>query len=64
MVLFDAYNLQTRPQNTKRRQKALSYEFLPTAKGLSRHMDLLVAQPPVNHSLPLKPLDKATGLQE
>ena len=39
------------------RQKALSYEFLPTAKGLIRNMDLLVAQPPFNHSLTLKPPD-------
>ena len=43
------------PQKCK--QKALSYEFLPTAKGFLNNMDLFVAQPPVNHSLTLKPLD-------
>ncbi len=31
--------------------------FIPTAKGLVYNMDLFVAQPPVNHSLTLKPLD-------
>lgn len=39
------------------RQKALSYEFHPTAKGLVYNMDLFVTQPPVNHSLTIKPLD-------
>ena len=38
-------------------KKALSHEFLPTAKGFVYNMDLLVAQPPVNHSLTLKPPD-------
>ena len=38
-------------------KKALSHEFLPTAKGFLNNMDLLVAQPPVNHSLTLKPPD-------
>lgn len=37
----------------KNRKKAISYEFLPTANGSER----LTAQPPVNHSLTLKPLD-------
>ena len=41
----------------KWRQKALSYELLPTAKGFLNNMDLFVAQPPVNHSLTIKPLD-------
>ena len=31
--------------------------FIPTAKGFLNNMDLLVAQPPVNHSLTLKPPD-------
>ena len=31
--------------------------FIPTAKGLIRNMDFFVTQPPVNHSLTLKPLD-------
>ena len=31
--------------------------FIPTAKGFVYNMDLLVAQPPVNHSLTRKPLD-------
>ena len=31
--------------------------FIPTAKGFLNNMDLFVAQPPVNHSLTLKPLD-------
>ena len=29
--------------------------FIPTAKGFLNNMDLFVAQPPVNHSLTLKP---------
>jgi len=37
----------------KNRKKAISYEFLPTANGSEQ----LAAQPPVNHSLILKPLD-------
>ena len=37
----------------KKRKKTISYEFLPTANGSER----LAAQPPVNHSLILKPLD-------
>ena len=44
-------------QINKYDKKALSYEFLPTAKGFLNNMDLFVAQPPVNHSLTLKPLD-------
>ena len=44
-------------QINKYNKKALSYEFLPTAKGFLNNMDLFVAQPPVNHSLTLKPLD-------
>ena len=36
--------------------QALSYEFLPAAKGFLNNMDLFVAQPPVNHSLTPKPL--------
>ena len=31
--------------------------FIPTAKGLVYNMDLFVTQPPVNHSLTIKPLD-------
>lgn len=34
-------------------KKTISYEFLPTANGSER----LAVQPPVNHSLILKPLD-------
>ena len=47
--------LPQREKNTsnKTRKKAISYEFLPTANGSER----LAAQPPVNHSLILKPLD-------
>ncbi len=44
-------------QINKYDKKALSHEFLPTAKGFLNNMDLLVAQPPVNHSLTLKPPD-------
>lgn len=44
-------------QINKYNKKALSYEFLPTAKGFLNNMDLFVAQPPVNHSLTLKPPD-------
>ena len=44
-------------QINKYDKKALSHEFLPTAKGFLNNMDLFVAQPPVNHSLTLKPLD-------
>lgn len=43
-------------QINKYDKKALSYEFLPTAKGFLNNMDLFVAQPPVNHSLTPKPL--------
>ena len=38
-------------------KKPLAMSFIPTAKGLVYNMDLFVAQPPVNHSLTLKPLD-------
>ncbi len=31
--------------------------FIPTAKGLVYNMDLFVTQPPVNHSLTIKPPD-------
>ena len=31
--------------------------YIPTAKGLVYNMDLFVAQPLVNHSLTIKPLD-------
>ena len=31
--------------------------FIPTAKGLVYNMDLFVTQPPVNHSLTIKPQD-------
>ena len=44
-------------QINKYDKKALSHEFLPTAKGFLNNMDLFVAQPPVNHSLTRKPLD-------
>ena len=38
-------------------KKPLAMSFIPTAKGFLNNMDLLVAQPPVNHSLTLKPPD-------
>ena len=41
----------------KNDKKPLAMESSPTAKGLVYNMDLFVAQPPVNHSLTLKPLD-------
>lgn len=31
--------------------------FIPTAKGLVYNMNLFVTQPPVNHSLTIKPPD-------
>ncbi len=43
--------------NKKDAKKALSYELLPTVKGLVYNMDLFVAQPPVNHSVTYKPLN-------
>ena len=39
----------------KHDKKPLAMSFVPTAKGLIRNMDFFVAQPPVNHSLTLKP---------
>ena len=44
-------------QINKNGKKPLAMSFIPTAKGLVYNMDLFVAQPPVNHSLTLKPLD-------
>ena len=44
-------------QINKDDKKPLSMSFIPTAKGFVYNMDLFVAQPPVNHSLTLKPLD-------
>ena len=41
----------------KHNKKPLAMSFIPTAKGLVYNMDLFVAQPPVNHSLTIKPLD-------
>ena len=41
----------------KHNKKPLAMSFIPTAKGFVYNMDLLVAQPPVNHSLTRKPLD-------
>ena len=38
-------------------KKPLAMRFIPTAKGFLDKYGLLVAQPPVNHSLTLKPLD-------
>ncbi len=38
-------------------KKPLAMSFIPTAKGLIHNMKLFAAQPPVNHSLTLKPLD-------
>ena len=43
------------PKNSDKKPLAMS--FIPTAKGFVYNMDLFVAQPPVNHSLTLKPLD-------
>ncbi len=43
------------PKNSDKKPLAMS--FIPTAKGFVYNMDLLVAQPPVNHSLTQKPLD-------
>ena len=43
------------PKNSDKKPLAMS--FIPTAKGLVYNMDLFVAQPPVNYSLTLKPLD-------
>ena len=45
----------TPPKNNDKKPLAMS--LLPTAKGFVYNMDLFVAQPPVNHSLTLKPLD-------
>ena len=44
-------------QINKDDKKPLAMSFIPTAKGFVYNMDLFVAQPPVNHSLTLKPLD-------
>ena len=44
-------------QINKDDKKPLAMSFIPTAKGLVYNMDLFVAQPPVNHSLTIKPLD-------
>lgn len=41
----------------KNNKKPLAMSFIPTAKGLVYNMDLFVAQPPVNHSLTIKPPD-------
>ena len=43
------------PKNNDKKPLAMS--FIPTAKGLVYNMDLFVTQPPVNHSLTIKPLD-------
>lgn len=38
-------------------KKPLAMSFIPIAKGLVNNMELYVAQPPVNHSITLKPPD-------
>ena len=44
-------------QINKNGKKPLAMSFISTAKGFVYNMDFFVAQPPVNHSLTLKPLD-------
>ena len=56
-MLWSKCSKTSSSQINKDNKKALSYEFLPTAKGFVYNMDLFVAQPPVNHSLTRKPLD-------
>ena len=43
------------PKNSDKKPLAMS--FILIAKGFVCDIDLFVAQPPVNHSLTLKPLD-------
>ena len=52
--LFKHYLLYLIQHNNDK--KATNYELLPTVNGFLNNMDLFVAQPPVNHSLTLKPL--------
>jgi TfoX/Sxy family transcriptional regulator of competence genes len=51
------FQRKRKPHPKNNDKKPLAMSFIPTAKGLVYNMDLFVAQPPVNHSLTVKPLD-------
>ena len=59
LSMYEELPAPKRKKNTSKNndKKPLAMSFIPTAKGLVYNMDLFVAQPPVNHSLTLKPLN-------
>ena len=59
LSMYEELPAPKRKKNTSKNndKKPLAMSFIPTAKGFVYNMDLFVAQPPVNHSLTLKPLD-------